>query len=358
MKYFDYLEKEKTEEIFYKLPEEIDKNSDIEILRYSVGPLLYIPAINKDKLYKFFSGNVKGATSVVMCLEDSIGEAGEDEAIENIREIFGYIRRMDIMKNKSPLIFIRPKNTTQMQKFTDILRDNSDILSGIVIPKANAEVIEEYMQVLTKERCDALYIMPIIETTEFTHIDTKKEAFCKLKQVINKHFNRILNIRIGVTDILGCYRLRRNKKYTIYDNIVFGGFLTDLISFLTLNDDKAMIISGGVSEFYNMKDEEILKSYIKEIELDKMNGFIGKTVIHPHQLKVCEAMSVVSFEDYIDAISILENVNSKFGVSAGIYKNRMNEINPHLNWAKKIMKLAKVYGVFKEEIDFNELLEF
>lgn len=358
MRHFEYLESEQEKKIFYKLPEKIDKNTNLDILRYSVGSLLYIPAINKDKLYKFFSGNIKGATSVVMCLEDSVGNDGELEAIENIREIMGYIRRMEIMKNKAPLIFIRPKNIAQMEKFTDVLRDNKDILTGIVIPKAKAEIVNDFVKVLDKEGCESLYIMPIIETTEFTYIDTKKKVLCDLKDVVMKNLSRILNVRIGVTDILGAYSIRRNKKYTIYDNVVFRSFLADLMSFLGANNNEDMVISGGVCEFYNMKDKEILETYIKEIELDKMNGFIGKTVIHPYQLNVCQAMSVVSFEDYIDACNILENANSKYGVSAGIHKNRMNEVNPHLSWAKRIIKLSKVYGVFNEGMDYNELLEF
>lgn len=358
MRHFDYLDEGTEQRVFYKLPQEINKNTDISILRYSVGSLLYIPAINKDKLYKFFSGNVKGATSVVMCLEDSVGDNGEEEAIDNIREIMGYIKRMKIMERKAPLIFIRPKNAIQMKKFVDVLRDSLDILTGIVIPKANAENIDEFINILNKEGCKSLYIMPIIETTEFTQIETKQNAFSNLKNVIIKNLDRILNIRIGVTDILGAYRLRRNKKYTIYDNIIFRSFLADLMSLLLVNNNEDMVISGGVSEFYNMKKQDILETYIKEIELDKMNGFIGKTVIHPYQLSVCEAMNVVSFEDYIDACNILENLNSKFGVSSSIYKNRMNEVNPHLNWAKKIINLSKVYGVFNEGIDYNELLEF
>lgn len=358
MRHFDYLKSEIEEELFYKLPENIDKNTELNLLRYSVGALLYIPAINKDKLYKFFSGNIKGATSVVMCLEDSVGDTGEEEAIENIREVMGYIRRMEIMKHKSPLIFIRPKNAAQMEKFTDILRENLDILTGIVIPKANSEIVEEFLEILDREGCSSLYIMPIIETTEFTAIDTKEEALCKLKNVVRKNISRVLNVRIGVTDILGAYSLRRNKKYTIYDNIVFRSFLADLMSFLGSSNSNDIVISGGVSEFYNMKKEDILESYIKELELDKMNGFVGKTVIHPYQLYVCEAMNVVSFEDYFDASNIIENVNSKYGVSAGLHKDRMNEVNPHLNWAKRIIKLSKVYGVFNEGVDYNELLEF
>ena len=36
----------------------------------------------------------------------------------------------------------------------------------------------------------------------------------------------------------------------------------------------------------------------------------------------------------------------------------MNEIKPHTNWAKKILKRAEVYGVFNEGSDFVSLLTY
>ena len=50
MRHFDYLKSEIEEELFYKLPENIDKNTELNLLKYSVGALLYIPAINKDEV--------------------------------------------------------------------------------------------------------------------------------------------------------------------------------------------------------------------------------------------------------------------------------------------------------------------
>ena len=35
--------------------------------------------------------------------------------------------------------------------------------------------------------------------------------------------------------------------------------------------------------------------------------------------------------------------------------DRMNEVNPHLAWAKKIIKLSNIFGVFNEGVEFNDL---
>ena len=107
-----------------------------------------------------------------------------------------------------------------------------------------------------------------------------------------------------------------------------------------------------------MNKEEILNTFIKEVKIDKLNGFIGKTVIHPFQMNVVQAMNVISYEDYMDAKSILDGVGSKYSISGSINCERMNEVNPHTKWAKKIMLLSDIYGVFNKGISFNELFRF
>lgn len=357
MKHFNYLT-EKEKETFYKLPKYFDKTYDRNILKYAIGALLYIPAIQKDMLYKVIDGKIEGIVSMAICLEDSIGVAGENESIENMKEIFHYIKNNQRIKEELPLIFIRFRNREQMMRVGEVLKESLDLLTGIIIPKANKEVISEFLSGLDDLTCETLYIMPIIETTEFINIETKDKALLDLYKVVKENKDRILNIRIGVTDILGSYGLRRNKKHTIYDNIIFNKFCVDLIGTLGGKKDMDIPISGGVSEFYNLKNKEILDSYVKEIYLDKSNAFVGKTVVHPLQLNVVQAMNTISYEDYIDAKNIIENVNSKCGVSASFLAERMNEVNPHFYWAEKTMILSDVYGVLNEGKAANELFRF
>lgn len=357
MEYFNYLTKEEKKS-FYKLPQHFDRKYDMEKLRYAIGALLYVPAINRDMLYNVIDGNVKGIVSMAICLEDAIGIYGEAESINNVREIFTYLKLNKNGRDELPLIFIRFRNIEQMLRCTKILKENLNLLTGTIIPKANSEIIRDFLRHLDILNCESLYLMPIIETNEFINIETKDKAFLDLCKVIIENKNRILNIRIGVTDILGCYGIRRNRKMTIYDNIIFSKFCADLMATIGGNMHIDIPISGGVSEFYDLNNKEILNSYLKEIYLDKLNGFFGKTVIHPLQLKIVQAMNIISYVDYMDAKNIIENVNSKYSVSAGFSSERMNEVNPHLKWAKKIMILAEIYGVFKEGTTANEVFRF
>ena len=47
-----------------------------------------------------------------------------------------------------------------------------------------------------------------------------------------------------------------------------------------------------------------LDGLIREVALDKANGLIGKTVIHPSHVAAVHALSVVTLEEYTDAVDI------------------------------------------------------
>ena len=105
-----------------------------------------------------------------------------------------------------------------------------------------------------------------------------------------------------------------------------------------------------------MKKEPIINEAIdgllREIMLDKTNGFVGKTVIHPSHLKYVNAMQAVTLEEYEDACQILESTG---GVCKSNNSNKMNEINPHRGWAKRLVERGKAYGVIESE---NEYIQF
>lgn len=350
MIYFGYLNSEERKRIFFKEPESFNIDSERDILQYAVGALLYVPAIKSELLDKCLNGNVTGMTSFVICLEDSVGLKGEEEAVLNLSNFLTSLKNRDYQDN--PLIFIRPRDVKQFKRISSIVEENKEIISGIVIPKANGDKIISIFNILNDIDCRNLYVMPIIETDDFIKERSKNECLEKFYISIREYRDRILNVRLGVTDILGIYGVRRDKKFNIYDNLIFNKFSLEM---LTMMNELNIPVSGCVSEFYDMEDQTIFDSYVNEIRLDKFNGFCGKTVIHPMQLKIVQAMSVINYEDYIDAIDIINNIESKHAITASINKERMNEVNPHLKWARKILRLSKIYGVFNKGMDYYEL---
>lgn len=358
MRYFNYLNNTNLEDIlFYKKPLNLDKNTDLDILKYSLGSFLYVPAIQEKMLNNILNSKIQGLSSFAICLEDSVGDSGELEAINNLNYFFERLSKKilnnEITKEELPFIFIRPKNEINLKKICPIVKKYNHLIMGIVIPKATSERVDSFIDILNNNCLSNMYILPIIETPEFIQSDSKNEAFIKIAFVINKYRDRILNIRIGVTDILGHFGIRREKTLSIYDNVIYKMFVSDITSHLHSLD---IPISGGVSEFFNLNNEEILNSYEKEMLLDRFNGLIGKTVIHPKQLTFVQLFNVVSYEDYLDAKSILSNIDNKFGALGSLDSSRMNEVKPHLKWAKKIITLSSIYGVYNEGISFRDAL--
>ena len=69
-------------------------------------------------------------------------------------------------------------------------------------------------------------------------------------------------------------------------------------------------------------------------------------MIHPKQIDVVNACYRISASNYNDAKSILGwDKDSGSLVSGNQEGVRMNEYKTHLNWARRILYLAEVYGV-------------
>ena len=68
-------------------------------------------------------------------------------------------------------------------------------------------------------------------------------------------------------------------------------------------------------------------------------------MIHPNQISVVVDSLKVNKRDYDDAMEILSwRDDSALLVGGSAQKERMNEVNTHLRWAKRIAALASVYG--------------
>ena len=356
MKYFNYIDDEKLDEIFYKKPQPFDKNTEKDILKYSLGAFLYVPANKYSQIYKSVVDQDKHPKPLAICLEDAIGEFGEKEAIESLELVLNDLSE-DVfnMLENLPLIFIRVKDQEQLKRIKDILIKNRDFITGIIIPKATGVLLKAFIGILDNLGLQDMYVIPIIESKDFIHKEIKEAYFREMFCSILNHKERVLGIRIGLTDVLGMYGVRRDKNFCIYDNLIATSFIEDVINYLN-REELDIPISAGVSELFNMEDEVIRKTYIKEIMLDKYHGFVGKTVIHPKQIEIVQALSAVTYEDYMDAKDIIDNYHSEIGVKKSSSGDKMNEYKPHYKWAKKIMRLSYIYGVLREGVDYNALI--
>ncbi len=390
MKLFADLNDKQREKLFYKKPEELSINSDKEILSYALASTLYMPATRPNIYHDLLIKKHSGLTSMVICLEDSIGdhevELAEEKLKEELINIKTSIEQGVLLKAEMPMIFIRIRSVEQFLRLMDSLHECIHLLTGIVIPKFDAAVGSIILKELEAYNSigNLLYAMPILETKRIIEKETRLEELLSIKAVLDAYKHLILNVRIGATDFCGLYGIRRNTDTTVYDVAIIRDCITDIIN-VFLRADSPYVVSGPVWEYFSSKERMLIpqlretpfrKRYgkagmqmrtqlidrhmdglIREVLMDITNGLTGKTIIHPSHIKPVQALNVVSYEEYLDAANIIASNNGDIGVMKSSFSNKMNEIKPHFYWAQKIMLKSRVYGVFHEEFTYIDLLK-
>ncbi len=357
------------------------KETDKDFLQYCLGGVIYMPG-TKDIIAKILDGNPP-APSMVMCFEDAIDEkdlpAAEENVMSHLAKLSDAYRQGAISINDIPLIFLRVRNTDQFKAFT--LKMNADqaaVLTGFVFPKFDSENGQEYFDGLEKAESAlhaSFYGMPILEGPTIALKETRFEELNKIKKLLGKYRHKVLNIRVGATDFSSIFGVRRGINYSIYDIMTIRDCLSDILNYFTRVKEE-YVLSAPVWEYFlaDKKDDinhllgrgihrsllqrgsivnEAIDGLLREVILDKANGFIGKTIIHPSHLRFVNGMQAVTREEYEDAKQILDTSG---GVIKSANANKMNEINPHRNWAGKTIHRARAYGVIENENRYLELI--
>ena len=389
MRYFDYLTEEEQKKIFFSLPEVINKEESREVLANSIGAALYMPAdrvsITEDIIHK----KNPAIKTIVLCLEDAIGDnsvaRAQDQVLSQLKLLYYSIDQGTIDYQALPFIFLRIRNAEQLNVVGHYFGESLRVLTGFVFPKFTTKNAMDYFEELfriNQRLGKKLYGMPILETKEIIFRETRMRELEGVRELLDQYFDLVLNVRVGATDFCSQFGIRRSYDMTIYDIAVVRDCIADIINAFS-RVDKGYVVSGPVWEYFSNGDrvlkpllrqspfEEIygskgigirkallskyLDGLIKEVLLDKANGFVGKTIIHPTHIVPVQALHVVSHEEYMDACSIINNNNGDIGVIKSHYKNKMNEIKPHLSWARKTLIKSKIYGVFHEKQNFTSL---
>ena len=217
----------------------------------------------------------------------------------------------------------------------------SSILRGFILPKFFLENCGAYLAAIRSiGRTEEYFYMPVFESAAMIPPQTRREALTEVRAQLDTVSGSILNIRVGGNDLSHAFGLRRPANRTIYDLRPVADILIDIVAAFGTQ----YVVSGPVWEYYSGEGwEEGLR---REMELDLLNGFTGKTVIHPNQIPVVNEMLRVSQRDYADARAILNwDTGSGSLVSASEDGGRMNEYNTHSRWARRIVLRAERYGV-------------
>lgn len=362
-------------------PENFNKYTDRELLQYCLGATMYMPG-TKDFAPKILSGAMPGLTTMVMCFEDACPEEQVEEAEENVHRLLDRVTDAvesgTLSEDRVPLIFVRVRNLEQFKHFGNALTKHQiKSLCGINFPKFNADNGHEYYSYLKElnERFEEiLYGMPIIEDPEVAYKESRMEQLIGIKKTLDKYHDLVLQVRVGGTDFSSVFGVRRGVDYSIYDIMMVRECLSDIMNVCGRNND--YVVSGPVWEYFRAPKELMFEELpkhsledcllkrltivnnevdglLREVVLDKANGFIGRTVIHPSHVKFVNALMAVTKEEYDDACMILGH--TKGGVVKGAGANKMNEVKPHTNWAKKVLNRSRAFGVIENEASYVKL---
>lgn len=315
-----------------------------DVLYYSVGALLYCPANKESIADSIIHEKFGNKFSLALCLEDTINDdfviEAEQTLIESINKIFINYQKQPFYL---PKIFIRVRNSEQIERLTKAFKEGIEIITGFIIPKFNSDNATEYINQLIKVNelvSKKIYMMPIYENSSIIDLRNRTDILYSLKESLSPIEELVMNIRVGGNDLCHMFGFRRHSDESIHQIKPISNIFSDIITIYGMD----YVVSGPVWEYYAGDNWE--KGLIQEIQDDKLCGFTGKTVIHPNQIPIINRAYQVSRNDFNDAQAILNwNRNSNSFVSGSEAKERMNEYKTHINWAQKTVFLAEAYGI-------------
>ncbi|MEY8517379.1 HpcH/HpaI aldolase/citrate lyase family protein [Lachnospiraceae bacterium 29-84] len=313
-------------------------------LAYSVGALLYCPANNGTIADSITNERFGRKFSLALCLEDTIQDGSVKEAEEQlVRSIQSIYAKKDSKRFFMPKVFIRVRNAAQISNLLSRFGNASGLITGFIIPKFSWENADTYLHAIqeaNKGSDHPIYMMPIFESPTLVNLKERYSILYELKAKLDAVQDLVLNIRVGGNDLCHVFGFRRHSNESIHKIRPVAHILSDIVTVFGAD----YVVSGPVWEYYDGKDWDL--GLAKELNDDKLCGFIGKTVIHPKQIALVNEAYKVTLKDYNDAASILDwDASAPSLVAGSVVKERMNEYKTHYNWALRTLLLAKAYGL-------------
>ncbi|MFF4709823.1 HpcH/HpaI aldolase/citrate lyase family protein [Streptomyces eurythermus] len=382
MRHFGHIAPEVRKRLFHQEPCAFTADSPARLLSAALGATLYSPATRPRLADDIVKQAGNGVVSMVLCLEDSIDDADVTAGEENLVRQFADLAARP--GAEPPLLFIRVRTPEQIPDLVRRLGPAGRLLSGFVLPKFTEERGIPFLEALAAAESAGgrrLFAMPVLESPELLYRESRVETLEGISRAVDKYRDRVLALRLGVTDFCSSYGLRRAPDMTAYDVQIVASVIADVVNMLGRADGTGFTVTGPVWEYFRASERmfkpqlrqspflqvqaaelrerliaHAMDGLLREISLDQANGLLGKTCIHPSHVLPVHALSVVSHEEFSDAQDILRPERGGGGVLRSAYTNKMNEVKPHRAWAERTLLRAEAFGVAHEDVGFVELL--
>lgn len=381
MQHFAHLSDAERQRLFHVAPEVFARDDDPALLATALGASLYSPGTRTTLAKDLARRAGDGVVSAVVCLEDAVADEHVDEALSNVVDQLGVLGDTS---DAAPLVFVRVRSPEQIADVVAGLGACAGVVSGFVLPKFTARTGGAFLRAVAAAS-DAsgqrLLAMPVLESPELIYSETRVNALIAAKRLLDSHREHVLAVRLGTTDLSSVYGIRRDRDLTIYDVGVVSEAIADVVNVFARADGTGYVVTGPVWEYFHDHERlfkpqlrqtpfavqdamqlrqqlitEHVDGLIREVVLDKANGLLGKTVIHPSHVHVVHALYVVTHEEYVDAVDVLGPDRAGGGVSPSSYRNKMNEAKPHRAWAERTLRRARAFGVAAQGTRLVDLL--
>ncbi|MGK5694930.1 HpcH/HpaI aldolase/citrate lyase family protein, partial [Streptomyces sp. URMC 128] len=331
MRHFGHIAPEVRKRLFYREPCTFTADSPARLLSAALGATLYSPATRTRLADDILKQAGRGVVSMVLCLEDSIDDAEVGPGEENL------VRQLTALADRPgadlPLLFIRVRVPEQIPDLVRRLGPAVRLLSGFVLPKFTEERGIPFLEALASAEAEGgrrLFAMPVLESPELLYRESRVATLEGISRAVDKYRDRVLALRLGVTDFCSSYGLRRGPDMTAYDVQIVASVIADVVNMLGRADGTGFTVTGPVWEYFRVQErmfkpllrqspflevqaaelrekliEHAMDGLLREISLDQANGLLGKTCIHPSHVLPVHALSVVSHEEFSDAQDIL-----------------------------------------------------
>lgn len=379
MRHFDHLTATERSRLFFREPVSFDRSAPRDTIAVALGGTLYIPATRPEIAKDLRKQSDRGVISTVVCLEDSVADA---ELAHAERNAVCQLRSFAQEGCDGPLVFVRVRSPEQIPMLMDELGEHSHVLSGFVIPKFTSRSADPYLDAVraaSQQVGRTMLLMPVLESPELAFAENRARNLLDIKTILDDVREHVCAVRVGATDLSAAYGLRRGRDLTVWDVRAVADVIADIVNIFGRSDGTGYVVTGAVWEHYANEERlfkpllrqspfdehkavqlraELLRGdldgLLREITLDKANGIMGKTVIHPTHVAAVHGLSVVTHEEFADATDILGTQGG--GATASSYRNKMNEAKPHSAWARRTMQRAAAFGVANPDVSVVDLL--
>ncbi len=291
---------------------------------FALGATLYMPATRDDIPDMVFGSKLPELRSLVVCLEDAVAAIDVECALANLRALLVEIDARGGRPVQGPLLFVRPRDAGMGAVLNDWpLMKHVD---GFVVPKLTSKSLGCWAQAVDNPD---LLLMPTLETADVYNPGAMVELGHALKASLGE---RIIALRIGGNDLMGCLGLRRNPARTLYDTPM--SYVIPMLAGVM----GAQGFSLTAPVFEQLATPDLLTA---ELELDIAHGLVGKTAIHPRQIGLIQDALRVSLED-LNAARLIVDQDAR---AVFRHNDAMCEPATHHKWATNILERAKWLGV-------------